>query len=70
MALRERGIVRWFDVSKCHGYIKSELGEDIFVSYSSFSDKDNCFLVIGSKVEFSVVDTDAGARVEDLIVVE
>ena len=66
---RETGTVKWFDASRSYGYITRDQGEDVFVSYNFFRDKDNCFLIIGNRVEFIAVDTDVGTRAEDLIVI-
>ena len=66
---RETGTIKWFDASKCFGFITRDQGGDIFVSHSSFRDKDSCFLVIGSRVEFTAVDTAHGLRAQDLIVI-
>ncbi len=67
---REIGTVKWFDANRSYGYITRDQGGDIFVSYNSFRDKNDCFLVIGSRVEFIAVSTDVGIRAEDLIVIE
>ncbi|GBD96853.1 major cold shock protein CspA [bacterium BMS3Abin06] len=67
---RETGTVKWFDASRSYGYVTRDQGGVIYVSYNSFRDKDSCFLVIGSRVEFVVVSTDAGTSVQDLTVIE
>ncbi|HDH33877.1 MAG TPA: hypothetical protein ENG76_03050 [Nitrospirae bacterium] len=40
---RETGTVKWFDANRSYGYITRDQGGDIWVSYNSFRDKDDCF---------------------------
>lgn len=66
---RERGKVKWFNVSKGYGFISRETGGDIFVHFRSIRDKERRALRDGQDVEFIAVDGEKGMQAEDVTLV-
>ncbi len=53
--IRQRGILKVYDVVKGCGFIRREIGKDVFVHFSEFVDKDgDAGAIIGSIVEFDL----------------
>jgi len=71
MALREIGIVKWYDHAGGSGYIARKGGEDIYVHYSALRcDPDDCELREGDAVEFTLDDGNNGLQAQDVIVLK
>lgn len=66
---REKGSVKWFNVSKGFGFITRENGEDIFVHYRSIRGEGRRRLFDGQAVEFLVVDSDKGLQAEEVDII-
>ena len=54
MAERENGTVKWFNDGKGYGFISREVGEDVFVHFSSIEGDGFRSLSEGQQVEFGV----------------
>lgn len=63
---RERGQVKWFNVSKGYGFVTRESGEDVFVHFRSIRGEGRRMLREGQSVEFTVVDGDKGPQAENV----
>lgn len=64
---REKGTVKWFNVSKGFGFIERESGEDVFVHYRSIRGEGHRKLVEGQRVEFTVTQGEKGLQADDVI---
>ena len=65
---REKGTVKWFNVSKGFGFITRDSGEDIFVHYRAIRGDGHRALNEGQRVDFTVAHKDKGLQAEDVIV--
>lgn len=65
-ATRERGTVKWFNVSKGFGFIVRENGEEIFVHFRSIRGEGRRSLRDGQSVTFIVAESDKGPQAEDV----
>lgn len=65
-AQRERGTVKWFNVSKGFGFIVRENGEEIFVHFRSIRGEGRRGLRDGQSVSFVVAQSDKGPQAEDV----
>jgi len=65
-ANRERGTVKWFNVSKGFGFIVRENGEEIFVHFRSIRGEGRRGLRDGQSVTFIVAESDKGPQAEDV----
>lgn len=65
-APREKGTVKWFNVSKGFGFITRENGEDIFAHYRNIRGEGRRRLFDGQLVEFCVIDGDKGLQADDI----
>lgn len=63
---RERGKVKWFNVSKGFGFIVRENGEEIFVHFRSIRGDGRRGLRDGQAVSFVVAQSDKGPQAEDV----
>ena len=63
---RERGTVKWFNVSKGYGFITRQSGEDIFVHFRSIRGNGRRALREGQTVEFTVTTGDKGPQAEEV----
>ncbi len=71
MALREIGIVKWYDHAEGSGYIARKGGEDIYIHYSALRcDSEDCALREGDAVEFTLSDGSNGPQARDVIVLK
>ena len=66
-ANRERGTVKWFNVSKGFGFIVKDDGEEIFVHFRSIRGEGRRSLRDGQAVSFSVTESDKGPQAEDVV---
>lgn len=64
---RERGTVKWFNVSKGFGFIVRENGEEIFVHFRSIRGEGRRGLRDGQSVSFIVAQSDKGPQAEDVV---
>jgi cold shock protein len=64
---RERGKVKWFNVSKGFGFIVKDDGEEIFVHFRSIRGEGRRGLRDGQSVTFVVAESDKGPQAEDVI---
>jgi CspA family cold shock protein len=72
MSERILGTVKWFNSGKGYGFIEREVGEDVFVHFSSIrEDGLNNFrnLDEGQQVEFVVEQGDKGLQATDVTTV-
>lgn len=70
MALRETGVVRWFDAAKGYGFIGVESGgKDVFVHFSAIDAEGYRSLKEGERVEFEVVPGQKGPQAANVRVV-
>ena len=66
-AARERGTVKWFNISKGFGFIVKDDGEEIFVHFRSIRGEGRRGLRDGQKVSFVVAQSDKGPQAEDVV---
>jgi CspA family cold shock protein len=66
-ANREKGTVKWFNVSKGFGFIVRENGEEIFVHFRSIRGEGRRGLRDGQSVNFVVAQSDKGPQAEDVV---
>ena len=52
--MKEQGTVKWFNASKGYGFIRREIGEDVFVHYSAIQGEGYRSLEEGARVSFEV----------------
>lgn len=64
---RERGTVKWFNISKGFGFIVKDDGEEIFVHFRSIRGEGRRGLRDGQSVSFIVTDSDKGPQAEDVV---
>jgi CspA family cold shock protein len=65
-AVREQGIVKWFNASKGYGFIRRESGEDVFVHFSAIQGDGYRSLNEGQAVEFEVVRGPKGLQASNV----
>lgn len=63
---REKGQVKWFNVSKGYGFITRESGEDVFVHFRSIEGRGRRALFEGQAVEFTVSDGEKGPQADNV----
>jgi|TARA_R110002072_G_scaffold71935_8_gene172435 CspA family cold shock protein len=66
-ASRDRGTVKWFNVSKGFGFITKDDGEEIFVHFRSIRGEGRRGLRDGQTVSFIVTESDKGPQAEDVL---
>jgi CspA family cold shock protein len=59
---KETGTVKWFSNAKGYGFIKRDMGEDVFVHYSAIAGEGFRTLEEGQRVEFNVEETSKGLQ--------
>jgi cold shock protein len=61
-----RGTVKWFNEKKGFGFIQQESGPDVFVHFSAIKGEGFKTLAEGQAVEFELVQSDKGAKAENV----
>ncbi len=67
---RERGEVKWFNMSKGYGFITRDNGEDVFVHFRSIQGTGRRGLSEGQQVEFTVSEGEKGPQADEVSVVK
>ena len=69
---RERGTVKWFNVSKGYGFITRDNGDDVFVHFRSIRGKGRGrrSLMEGQLVEFVLSEGEKGPQAEEVSVLD
>jgi CspA family cold shock protein len=65
-AVREKGVVKWFNAAKGYGFIQRSSGEDVFVHFSAIEMSGYRTLEEGSEVEFEVKRGPKGLQAESV----
>jgi CspA family cold shock protein len=65
-AVREKGVVKWFNAAKGYGFIQRSNGEDVFVHFSAIQMTGYRTLDEGSEVEFEVKKGPKGLQAENV----
>jgi CspA family cold shock protein len=65
-AVREKGVVKWFNAAKGYGFIQRSSGEDVFVHFSAIEMSGYRTLDEGSEVEFEVKKGPKGLQAENV----
>ena len=65
-AVREKGVVKWFNAAKGYGFIQRASGEDVFVHFSAIQMSGYRTLDEGSEVEFEVKTGPKGLQAENV----
>jgi len=63
-AVREKGVVKWFNAAKGYGFIQRSTGEDVFVHFSAINMNGYKTLDEGCEVEFDVKKGPKGLQAE------
>ncbi len=67
MSNKDIGTVKWFNDSKGFGFIERENGDDVFVHYRSIKGEGFRSLKQGSRVEFTVTQSEKGFQAEEVV---
>ncbi len=67
MSNKDTGTVKWFNDSKGFGFIERENGDDVFVHYRSIKGEGFRSLKQGSRVEFTVAQSEKGFQAEEVV---
>ena len=67
MSDRDTGTVKWFNDAKGFGFIERENGEDLFVHYRSIKGEGFRSLKQGSRVEFTITESEKGFQAEEVV---
>jgi len=71
MAMREVGIVKWYDNSEGSGYIARKKGEDVYIHHSDVRHGPVGYsLKEGAAVEFTVLEDSGGPRAHDVVILK
>ena len=65
-AVREKGVVKWFNAAKGYGFIQRSNGEDVFVHFSAIQMSGYRTLDEGCEVEFEVKKGPKGLQAENV----
>jgi CspA family cold shock protein len=65
-AVKEKGIVKWFNAAKGYGFIQRSTGDDVFVHFSAIQTNGYRTLDEGSEVEFEVKQGPKGLQAENV----
>ena len=66
LALKERGVVKWFNGAKGYGFIQRQSGEDVFVHFSAIQVEGYKTLTEGEAVEFECQQGPKGLNALDV----
>jgi CspA family cold shock protein len=69
-AVREKGVVKWFNAAKGYGFIQRSTGEDVFVHFSAIQMQGYRTLDEGMEVEFEVKTGPKGLQAENVVRVQ
>lgn len=67
---KERGSVKWFNVTKGYGFITLEDGGDVFVHYRSVKGEGRRALQEGQLVEFVLSEGEKGPQAEEVSILK
>ncbi|MBO6752749.1 MULTISPECIES: cold shock domain-containing protein [Spongiibacter] len=69
---RERGTVKWFNVSKGYGFITRENGDDVFVHFRAIRGKGRGrrSLMEGQVVEFVLTEGEKGPQADEVAIID
>lgn len=67
VAVKEKGVVKWFNAAKGYGFIQRASGEDVFVHHSSIQTSGYRTLSDGAEVEFEVKTGPKGLQAENVV---
>lgn len=65
-AVREQGVVQWFNDAKGYGFIKRKDGTDVFVHFSAIQANGFKTLKEGQEVEFTVIEGKKGLQADNV----
>jgi CspA family cold shock protein len=68
-AVKEKGVVKWFNAAKGYGFIQRSTGDDVFVHFSAIQSDGYRSLNEGAEVEFEVKQGPKGLQAENVTVV-
>lgn len=68
MSIKEKGIIHHYNQLKGFGFIRREVGKDIFFFFENFTDG-NADIVIGETVEFEIKKEPKGLRAYQIDVI-
>jgi CspA family cold shock protein len=54
VAVKEKGVVKWFNSAKGYGFIQRQTGEDVFVHFSAIQMNGYRTLEEGAEVEYEL----------------
>jgi cold shock protein len=66
MAVKERGVVKWFNGAKGYGFIQRSTGEDVFVHFSAIQQNGYKTLNEGDAVDFECQQGPKGLNAADV----
>jgi CspA family cold shock protein len=66
MEVREKGKVKWFNVSMGYGIITRDAGGDVYVHYSAIRGRGSKSLTAGQAVEYALVEGKNGPEARDV----
>jgi CspA family cold shock protein len=66
LAVREKGVVKWFNAAKGYGFIQRSNGDDVFVHFSAIQMNGYRTLEEGTEVEFEVKRGPKGLQAENV----
>ena len=67
MSERISGTVKWFSRTKGYGFIQREVGDDVFVHFSSIRGEGFRNLEEGDRVEFTIESSPKGPQAADVV---
>ncbi|MBW8746000.1 MAG: cold-shock protein [Acidobacteria bacterium] len=67
MAVKEKGVVKWFNGTKGYGFIQRADGKDVFVHFSAIQDEGYKTLNEGEAVEFECQQGPKGLNAANVI---
>jgi CspA family cold shock protein len=65
-ALKERGLVKWFNAAKGYGFISRENGDDVFVHFTAIEMSGYRSLDEGTEVEYTLYQGPKGLLAHDV----